>query len=175
MDKKEVIFSVGVALVLVLAVLHTLAYMVIYQISGSQIILKVISYVKISSLSINLDSIREMYNPYETTSRIVVGVEWGFIVLVMIVKTLMNRTKKIKSVSLVVQEKIVNNSMTKTDLDVLYNILKERKHVRISDVMKTFNITEEIAMEWGKILEYGNLAEIGYPRIGEPEIILTEK
>ncbi len=61
-----------------------------------------------------------------------------------------------------------------TDLDVLYKVLKEKKKLKISSISKLFKVKEEVAMEWCKILESGNLGVIEYPSAREPIIRLVE-
>ena len=55
-----------------------------------------------------------------------------------------------------------------TSLDELYKFLQENKILRIEDITSTFNINEELALNWAKILESGKLAEIINPKIGKP-------
>lgn len=63
----------------------------------------------------------------------------------------------------------------KTDLDALYSILKDKKHLRISSIADLFKINKDLAMEWAKILESGDLATIDYPGFGGPVVIFNEK
>lgn len=67
------------------------------------------------------------------------------------------------------------SSRSKTDLDILYNLLEKQKKLRIGAIAKTFKITNEKALEWAKILENSELAIVEYPAFNEPEIILKEK
>jgi hypothetical protein len=64
----------------------------------------------------------------------------------------------------------INADKNKTDLDTLYEIIKENQELPISAISKSFNITKEIAMEWCKILESGELVTISYPGFSEPLI-----
>jgi hypothetical protein len=68
-----------------------------------------------------------------------------------------------------------NLDKNKTDLDTLYEILKEKKELTISSISKSFNVTKDIAMEWCKILETGELVSIDYPSFSEPVIRIVEK
>ena len=65
-------------------------------------------------------------------------------------------------------------SKNKTDLDVLYDLLREQKEIKISKITKTFNISRELALEWGKILESGDLATLNYPGFGEIVLKIKE-
>lgn len=61
-----------------------------------------------------------------------------------------------------------------TDLDVLYEALKNKKKFSLSAIANSFKINREVAMEWCKILESGDLAVIEYPGFGEPVIKIKE-
>ena len=62
-----------------------------------------------------------------------------------------------------------------TDLDILYKILKEKKRMRINLIAKTFEISEEQALDWGKILEDNKIATLEYPAFYGTELILNEE
>jgi|SRR3989344_2310917 len=57
-----------------------------------------------------------------------------------------------------------------TSLDALYDLLKEKKIMRVDDIATHFDVSKELVIEWGKILEAGELATISNPRIGKPII-----
>lgn len=67
-----------------------------------------------------------------------------------------------------------NLNKNKTDLDILYEVLQKKRELKISSICKAFKIDKEVAMEWGKILESGNLAEIDYPGFGQPVIKMCQ-
>ena len=60
----------------------------------------------------------------------------------------------------------VIKSRTKTDLDTLFAIVQEKKELKISSIAKLFRIDDDLAMEWAKILEAGDLVTIEYPGFG---------
>jgi len=62
-----------------------------------------------------------------------------------------------------------------TDMDVLYNLLKNKKRLNTKAVSELFKIPKEKALEWAKILENHDLAIVEYPTFSDPEIILNEK
>src|SRR4030042_1490402 len=59
-----------------------------------------------------------------------------------------------------------------TPLDDLYNLLLKKKIMRVEDIASHFKVSKDLVMEWGKILEAGELATISNPRIGKPVIKL---
>jgi len=60
-----------------------------------------------------------------------------------------------------------------TSLDALYNLLLERKIMSVEEVAAHFNVSKELVIEWGKVLEAGELATITNPRIGKALIKLA--
>ncbi len=63
---------------------------------------------------------------------------------------------------------------TDTDLDSFYKLLKKRGELKLSEVSKAFEIENDRALGWGKILENQNLASLEYPAFSEPEIKIKE-
>lgn len=62
----------------------------------------------------------------------------------------------------------------RTDMDTLYEILKKHKKVSVTDIAKSFSVEKDLVLEWFKILESGDLAEIYYPGFGDPVLKLKE-
>ena len=64
---------------------------------------------------------------------------------------------------------------SKTDLDALYTILKNKKEIKVRSISNIFKIEEDLAMEWSRILEAGELVTIEYPGFGSPKVIYIDK
>ena len=64
--------------------------------------------------------------------------------------------------------------MPATHLDEFYDYLKEKKEVKISDAAKKFNIAEDLILEWAKVLEAGDLANIYSSGIGRQYVKINE-
>ena len=64
---------------------------------------------------------------------------------------------------------------SRTDLDVLYEMLKKRQEVNMEDIERVFKVEPKIALGWSKVLENGDLAEIDYPRFGKPVLRLIKE
>lgn len=69
----------------------------------------------------------------------------------------------------------IHLSGTATDIDNLYEILRTINHLRLSTIGQMYKVSPEVVMNWGKTLEGGNLAEIVYPRFGEPGLVYRNK
>ncbi|MFA5174460.1 MAG: hypothetical protein WC438_04740 [Candidatus Pacearchaeota archaeon] len=119
-----------------------------------------------------------VYNAYSGLpyiSKMFLIVQWTILILLLLSvafkdNRLKNQDKEVLSLNL--KRK---SGANKTDLDTLYEVLKDKKKLRVSTIAKAFNVDPEIALEWGKILESGSLAIIDYPGFGEPVIKIIEK
>ena len=100
------------------------------------------------------------------------------ILLIAIIAAVFIVANKVNSKSnLRKKDYIINgeNKRSRTDLDVLYEMLEKRGEVNMEGVEQAFHISPEIALEWFKVLENGELAEIDYPRFGKPVLSLPKK
>lgn len=75
-----------------------------------------------------------------------------------------------ENIAVIKKSIIAKSSKYKTDLDRLYELINEKGKVTLSDVTKGFNISEEMAQEWARILESHGLVKINYPPFGEVEL-----
>ncbi len=57
-----------------------------------------------------------------------------------------------------------------TDLDKAYNLIQEKKAVKLSEISTRFRITKKQTEDWAAILEKHGLIDIYYPLLGEPEL-----
>lgn len=160
-----------ISLVFIVASLHTLFHIMIYGTGISGALDSGISGLSIGKIS--LDEIKPQYKEISQNSIYILIGEWSILLLLGISAFIKNRKsieENMKARPLIKKYK----TKTKTDLDVLYEILKEKKHLKISTIAKIFGITSEIATSWSKTLESANLANLHYPRIGEPELTIIE-
>ena len=115
-----------------------------------------------------------IYTSIAPISRIMLIAQWFLIMpLIIFLFIKKSRAKEKKELVGIDIKQIIKNS--KTDLDALYTVLKIKKQLRISSISKLFEIEKELATEWARILELGDLATIDYPGIGEPIVILKKK
>ncbi len=81
-----------------------------------------------------------------------------------------NLVRKPKNKQLPLKRSLVAKNINETELDVLYELVKVKKKIKISQVAKDFGIKKDQVEVWVRILERNDLIEIHYPAIGEPEI-----
>ena len=123
-------------------------------------------------------AVKEIPKEYSSLSSIsktfLIG-QWALLILLLAYsfikdKNLVSRKKELIGIDI---KKMSKNS--KTDLDTLYNILKMKKQLRASSIAKIFNVNINVAIEWGKILESGNLAIMEYGSTKDPTIKIINK
>lgn len=161
---------VAIFFVLLLALFHTIGHVFFYGTGVSGVAQKGVSGFSIGDTDL-ADDVKLQAQEYSPLSRVIIIFEWvlliGLVGLAMARGRVHNTQPLSKNVHL--------NAMRgpgKTDLDVLYDLLKEEKRLSLSTIAKTFAVSNEVVESWCKILESGNLGEVHYPRLGEPELRL---
>lgn len=132
-----------------------------------------LSGFSIGRLYIEEESIKN----YKTTSPLstkILIIEWLFLFTIIIVIFVRNKMELKREVSSIKLPQKYKKKEKSTELDVLYNLLKEKKHLRLSTIVKIFKVSKKVALGWARTLESGNLATINYPRFSEPELVINE-
>lgn len=127
-----------------------------------------------TGLSVGRD-VADLYISLPFISKIFLMVQWGLLLLLLIYVGFRDKevTKNQNELAGLDLNQIRKKS--ETDLDALYTLLKQKQQLRVATVSKAFDIKEDLAMEWGKILESGKLAYIDYPKFGGPLIRIKNK
>jgi len=167
---KTNFLSMILTLLILIAITHTLLHLGTYG-TG-------ISGLAIGKLSI-FDKLEKSYTEMSTFSKVIIGVEWLLVITIAIVilsKGKMELKRDLTSLKETHNLRIKHRKQKpETDLDILYDLLKEKKILRMSAIIKLFKINKETAMDWFRIMEEGDLADIKYPTVGEPELSLNEQ
>jgi hypothetical protein len=127
----------------------------------------------ISGLSIV--NLSKAYSKFYPGSKIFLVVQWviiGVILLVVYLRSIGIQKRNEEITNIDVSSAI---KKTKTKLDAFYLILKERKKLSVKTLSDLFEISPDLAMEWARILESGNLVAIDYPGFGSPIVHVIEK
>ena len=129
--------------------------------------------------TISGNSIRETVEGFYTGSSIGhrIFILSQFLLLFAIIIVVLIIVRRLKSKANLSKKNYIGkgNIKSKTDLDTLYEILKRENEISIEDIGKVFNVNLDVALEWSKVLENGDLAMIDYPRFGKPVLRLAEK
>lgn len=166
--------NVLVIFVLFFAVLHTTSHIFIFGTGVDGIVKGGVSGFSIGELNLG-DDVELQAKKASPISRIIIVFEW--IVLIGLIIFGMIRTRIHVAPEKVIDSTHVRHSKIagRTDLDDLYEFLQKEKSVSLSKIQKVFGVSKETVDIWSKTLESGNLVEIHYPHIGEPELRVVEK
>jgi len=111
-----------------------------------------------------------------TISKIAFAIQWVILLIILIFAYVRFRKhQKEEKIRINLSEIKRKKSRSETELDILYNLLKEKKKLRIKTIARVFKIPKEKALDWGKILENSELVKIEYPAFSDPEVKLNEK
>ena len=127
----------------------------------------------ISGNSISDDS-QKTISGISINEKIILGAEWLLVASVFLISILGGRMELKTIDEVIVTPKKTKSNISKTDLDSMYEILKEKKALRIKTLAKYFKVDERTIAEWARVLEEANLVTVHYPIIGDPQIILNE-
>jgi len=157
--KKEKPIFLKTLMIIILAVIVEIG--VIYSI-----------YMPKSISGHSISDVAELYFDVFPNSNIFLYVQWGIILLILFIVFIKNigilkRRKEVHGVNLTQTRK-----GCKTDLDALYIILKQKKKLSVRSIARIFKIKEDLAIEWARILETGELVKIEYPSLGGPIVEL---
>src|SRR3989344_1959454 len=108
------------------------------------------------------------------TSQFIIIVEWVVLVLVILAGFAFEKMHHKKEDQNYIELHLPQKEKGKTALDLLYDLLKEKKKIKVWAIAKLFNVSEDIVLEWARILEAGNLALLNYPKFGDAEVALIE-
>ena len=127
-----------------------------------------------TGLSVGKD-VADLYISLPFVSKIFLMVQWGLLLLLLIYVGFRDKEVSKNQNELAGLDLNKIRKKSETDLDALYALLKQKQQLRVATVSKAFDIKEDLAMEWGKILESGRLAYIDYPKFGGPLIRIKNK
>lgn len=126
----------------------------------------------------NIDSLEEVATKYtglSAISLIIIIGEWFVVLLILLFILIKGEVSLSKDLKEGPRKIKISTSNEQTDLDTLYEIIMERKSLRLRTISKLFGISKQTALDWCRILEEGNLIIIRYPTIGDAKIILNEE
>lgn len=173
MEKRGVakIIRVAIFLVLTITIVHTTLHLALYGTGISGFGERGISGFSVGNIS--GDAVKIQYKQISSFSRIIIIAEWLFLIGLIFLSFSAEKLH-IKKEANVIAKLEIKHEKSKTEIDTLYDLLKEKKKLTLSSVAHAFNVKEETVEEWAKILETAELATLYYPRIGEPELRIKE-
>ena len=173
MGAKKLLFTLSIALITLIAIVHIILHVALFGTGIRGFYNSGVSGFSIGQFS--QQTVIETKTDFLNISRTIIITEWSLLII-LIVTTIIKGKKDLKKELQHVQLKEKHSiEEHKTDLDVLYDILKEKKHLHLQTIAKIFKVDIDVAKNWCQILVAGNLATLEYPRFGDPELILNEE
>ncbi len=173
MGKTKILFGILSSLLLLIAILHTVFHFAVAGTGISSFYGQGISGFSIGKITLG-EEFKTQYKSFSPISLGIIAGEWCLFFTFLIFTSVKKRIDAKREVLAIHINKHSDKSKTKTDLDYLYETLKEKKSLKISTIAEAFKIDKDLAEQWCKTLEEGNLATMNYPRMGEPELVLIE-
>ncbi len=180
MEKRGyIVLGLLVALIVLVIVIHAGLHITFYGTGIAGLGEKSISGLSIGPISGDTikETLEQRFPNLSFLSKIFLIIEWLALVGVLLTIFILKKAghhKEDTSIDESIRMKTISRGKSKTDIDVLYELLKEKKRLRIPSITKLFDVKEETALEWAKILESNNLVSVNYPRVGDPELVITE-
>lgn len=172
MAGKKGFLKVIISLLLLIGIIHFAFHILAYGTGISGFYESGVSGFSVGKLGIGED-FKKSYPELSLVSVIILSIEWSS-VLIFLILTFIKNKNEIKEELLTILPINYKKSTISTDIDALYGVLKEKKHLRISTIEKIFKVDKETAINWAKTLESINLATINTPKIGEPKVYINE-
>lgn len=107
-------------------------------------------------------------------SQILIVIEWVFIFMALIFVYIGGKANYKKEIVDLKSLKENKEGGRNTEIDVLYEILRERKRIGFFAIGQAFDVEEEMVRVWADTLSNGGMAMVDYPRTGDPQLVLIE-
>lgn len=108
-------------------------------------------------------------------SQILVVIEWVFVFMALIFVYIGRKANYKNEIVNLKSLKESKEGGKSTEIDTLYEILKEKKRIGFFAIEQVFDVEEEIVRVWADTLSNGGMAMVDYPRTGEPQLVLIEE
>ena len=173
MGAKKFLFTLLVMLVLIIAIIHIILHSALFGTGIPGFYKSGISGFSIGQFS--PEAFRETNTDFLKISWVIIIAEWALLIIMITIAIKKSKMDLKKEFNHALLKEKHSRGEHKTDLDVLYDILKEKKHLHLQTIAKIFKVEAKVAKNWCQILVSGNLATLEYPRFGDPELILNEE
>ena len=171
--RKAEPLKVFITLIVITSFLHLFLHIAIFGTGVPGIAESGVSGFTIGNFNLD-ENIKENPNVnLSPASKIFLAAQWILLAVLLSLGLLKSKLSGKREISEIEVKK--HFSKSKTDIDILLEVVKEKGRIRLSSIEKSFNVEKQTALEWCKTLESGNLATIQYPSFGEPEIVSNEK
>lgn len=173
MDEKRGMLKKIAVILGFIALIHSAMHILIYGTGVEGFAEGGVSGLSVGELNIG-ETLRTQYSKSSFFSQIVLASEWVFVAFFFIFLLAKQKIATKKNVSKL-EIKRNKGSLTETDIDNLYNLLREQKSLKLSAICMLFGVDKEVVLSWGRTLEASKLIRIDYPSFGDPDFVYQEQ
>ena len=101
--------------------------------------------------------------------------EWLLVISLMVISVLKEKMEIKVTDEILITPKKTRLGISKTDIDSMYELIKEKKAIKVKALAKYFNVSNETILEWGRVLEEANLIKVHYPAFGDAILLINEE
>lgn len=173
MDKKLKILGSLLAVFVLIAIAHSAAHFYFFGTGIAGFLKSGLLGLAIDESAVNGGEEGSKWGA--SASQILVIVEWVLVFSLLILSYSRNKSSIVREVKDLRAMKNLKTIENATEIDVLYEMLKEMKSIGFPAIEEVFGVDRSVVKSWAETLRLGNLATVEYPRIGEPELVLIRK
>jgi len=162
---KATLFGIAASIIGIVAIIHTLFYFSPFLLGGRHV--SGFAFIEPA----RLDEAQGL-SKFSPISLGMIIAEWAILIIIMVKGRVHRISMSAGEIGKIISHNKSTSSVSKTDLDILYEALKEKKEISLPEIARAFKVEKSIAMDWAKTLEDSNLATIEYSRMGEASLKL---
>ncbi len=107
--------------------------------------------------------------------KIILMSEWILVISLIIISRIKEKIETKKADQIISQSKKIHLGISRTDLDLMYELLNEKEELKVVTLAKYFGVDNSTILEWGRVLEEANLIKVNYPTIGDPILLINKE
>ncbi len=121
----------------------------------------------------DLDKVAEVN--LKTEDKIILISEWLLVISLIAISVIKERIEIGVADQITITSKKTHLGISKTDLDLMYELINEKKEIKVMALVKYFGVDSSTILEWGRVLEEANLIKVRYPTIGDPILSINKE
>ncbi len=110
-----------------------------------------------------------------TKDKIILMTEWILVISLIVISRIKEKIEFKKADQIINRSKKIHLGISRTDLDLMYELLNEKEELKVITLAKYFGVDNSIILEWGRVLEEANLIKVHYPTIGDPVLSINKE
>lgn len=119
------------------------------------------------------DKVADVY--LKTKDKFILVSEWLLVISLMVISVMKSKLEIKVTDEITITSKKTRLGISKTDIDSMYEIILEKKAIKVGALAKYFKVDNLTILEWGRVLEEAKLIKVHYPAMGDPVLLINEE